>query len=222
MHSNTRASSGFMAGANRFVQSALFRLERMREATLLMRTMLKLRLLILFVLPLAGCGSGSKPDKLAWNDPEMTAAKAMEVYDKNGDGQLAADELKASPGLAASAKRLDKNRDGKLSTDEVRARVDELYKWVKYNGLDLTVTSKGRPAAGAEVTLTPEPFFGEDFPTYTGKVTESGSCPLVGDGRYLPVPIGFYTLKIVNAGKETVRGVEIATDTTGSRLEIAL
>ena len=187
-----------------------------------MPTMLKLRLSYVIPLVLAGC-SGSRPETLTWNDSAGAAAKAMETYDKSGDGQLAADELKACPSLSESLVRLDTNRDKKLSADEIRARFDELYKWVKYNGLDLTVTSRGRPATGAQVTLTPEPFMGEDFPTYTGTVTESGTCPLsTGDDRYLPVPVGFYTLKIVSAGKESVRGVEVATDTTGSRLEIAL
>lgn len=187
-----------------------------------MPTMLKLRFLLVVLVVFAGC-SASRPEKLTWNDSAAAAAKAMETYDRNSDGQLSADELKACPGLSSSLRRLDKNRDSKLSADEIRARFDELYKWVKYNGLDLTVSSRGRPATGAEVTLTPEPFMGEDFPTYTGKVTESGSCPLIlSDDRYLPVPVGFYTLKIVNGGKETVRGVEVATDTTGSRLEIAL
>jgi hypothetical protein len=182
---------------------------------------LKLRFLLLASAALAGC-SAPRPEKLSWYEPADAATKAIDMYDTDSDGQLSADELKASPGLSHSWRRLDTNRDSNLSAEEIRTRFEELHRWVKYNGLDLTVLSRGRPASGAQVTLVPEPFMGDDFPTYRGTVMESGSCPLAADDRYLPVPVGFYTLKIVHAEKETVRGVEIATDTTGSRMEVKL
>jgi hypothetical protein len=174
-------------------------------------------------LVVSGCGQPSM-DKVARNDPSTAAAKAIESYDKNSDGKLAADELKASPALTASLRRLDGNRDSALSADEIKARFDELDKWAKYVGLDMTVTSRGQPLVGALVTLTPEPFMG-DYPTLSGTTVDGGACPLVAEGwDLIAVPAGFYTVRIVHPAQriDAVRGVEISDDSTGSRLQIAL
>jgi hypothetical protein len=172
------------------------------------------------------CGCNSLPDgNLRKYDPPAAAAKAMEIYDANRDGRLAADELKKSPSLAESFVRLDTNRDNALTTDEIQTRFEAADQWPDYVGLDVWITSKGRPLVGAELTLTPEQFMGENYPVLSGTSAAGGSGVGPTDDRGLPgVPAGFYTVRIVHTGQkiDVSRGFEIASDTTGSRLEISL
>src|SRR3954466_13016517 len=66
----------------------------------------------------SGCGKSNRVtvDKY---DPATAAAKAIEAYDRNGDGKLSAEEVKSSPGLSEGSSRIDKNRDGILTSDEL-------------------------------------------------------------------------------------------------------
>jgi EF hand len=177
-------------------------------------------IVVSLIVSSAGCGG---PKTMSKNEPATAAVKAVEAYDKNGDGKLSGDEVKKAPALAASGKRVDRNRDGTITKDEIETRMKELDNFADFVALEATVLSKGKPLTGAEVTLTPEAFMGDSFPTYRGTVQNEGRLPLVNDGKTLPgIPTGFYTAHIMSAGKEIVVGVEIADDTTGSRLEIAL
>jgi hypothetical protein len=173
---------------------------------------------------LSGCGK-RVATKLQRNDAATAASKAIEAYDKNGDGKLSAEEFSASPALAASLRRIDSNDDKIMSKEEIQARLESLDAQADYIGLDVRVTSKGKPLADAEVTFQAEPFLGDVLPTFSGTTNDGGGCPLKSEGKQLPgIPIGLYQVKIVNAKQRinTVRGVEIADDTTGNRLEIAL
>jgi hypothetical protein len=54
---------------------------------------------------------------------------------------------------------------------------------------------------------------------------EGGIGVLLSEGREYPAtPSGFYTVRIQHAdsGIDEIRGVEIADDTTGSRLAVAI
>ena len=181
--------------------------------------------LVAQILSASGCG-GSPSASLQSYDPQTAAAKAIELYDANADGKIAADELTKSPALAVSIRRLDGNRDGALTTDEIQARFVELDKWAKYVALDTTFTHRGRPLICAQITMSPEPFMGENYPTYTGPTLEGGTGALQpDDGREFPAtPSGFYTVRVVHPGLgiDEVRGAEISDDSSGSRLMIAL
>ena len=193
---------------------------------MLTRRLSSLLTVLLSVPLLALCGCGGSPGAtLESYDPPTAAAKAIEIYDSNSDGKLGPEELKKSPALLASFRRLDTNRDGALIADEIQARLEEQNRWAKFLALDLAITTRGRPLVGAKLTLTPEPFMGVGYPTLTGTTVEDGGCPLDAGGRDIPgVPTGFYTVQVVHPGQsiDAVRGVEIAEDTTGSRLQIAL
>ena len=120
---------------------------------------MRIKLLLSFflvaqILSASGCG-GSPSASLQSYDPQTAAAKAIELYDANGDGKIAADEVKKSPALAVSIRRLDGNRDGALTTDEIQARFVELDKWAKYVALDTTFTHRGRPLVGAQLQCRP-------------------------------------------------------------------
>jgi hypothetical protein len=179
----------------------------------------------LFLTAVAGCG-GSVASQLPTIDPAKNAAKAMELYDANGDGKLVKDELRNCPSLLVAAPRLDQNSDGAIATEEIAERFDALQSHSDIKVVDLTVTLKRKPLAGATVTFTPEPFMGEDLQTYTGVTSDQGRCELIGTEVDLyGIPIGFYKVDIVHQqhGVNAVRGVEVADDVPSiNRLEIAL
>ena len=173
---------------------------------------------------LSGCG-GSGPARAIQLDPAASAAKALEAYDTNGDGQLSVGELERTPALAASAQRIDRDGDGALSDQEIRARLEALEAQSDFIALSVLVTSKGRPLVGAVLTLTPEPFMGDDLQSFSGTTVEGGACPLLSDRAPVPgIPVGFYQAKIVHAGAsiDEIRGCEIADDVTGNRLRFDL
>lgn len=158
-------------------------------------------------------------------DPATAAAKAIDTYDRNRDGKLAADELKNSPALAASGRRVDRNGDGTLIKEEIQARMEAIEAGADYFPIDLRITAERKPLVGAEVTLAPEPFLGEGYPSYSGTTVEGGVAPLESDGTDLPgIPAGFYQVTIVHSGQgiDAVRGVEVADETAGRGIEIAL
>jgi hypothetical protein len=150
---------------------------------------------------------------------------AIEIYDSNGDGGLSAEEVKSSPALAASGRRVDRNGDAIVTAEELQARMEAIDAQSDLIGLDVRVTFRDRPLVGAVLTLTPEPFMGEGLQTYSGTTIEGGACPLKGDRQNLPgIPVGFYQAKIVHNGQgiNDVRGCEIADDVTGNRLRFEL
>lgn len=180
--------------------------------------------LVSLVVTAGGCGGMNSPKSENY-DAATATAKALETYDQNSDGQLSAAELKACPALAGGMRRIDRNGDGALSAEELQARMQSLAGQSDFIGLALRVTAQGRPLVGAQLTMTPEPFMGDALQAYSGTTVEGGGCPLKGDNRMVPgIPIGFYRVQIVQAdqGINEVRGREVADDTTGNRLSIAL
>lgn len=177
-----------------------------------------------FVALCIGCGTAGIGPVQSY-DAATAASKAIETYDHNGDGKLSADEIESSAALAASKQRIDRNGDGILTAEEIQMRLEEIDAQSDYIGLDVTVSYKGRPLVGAELTLTPEPFMGAGNPIFTGITVEGGGGPLVNQGRRLPgIPPGFYEATIVHTGYgiNEVKGYEISDDATGNRLRIVL
>jgi hypothetical protein len=149
----------------------------------------------------------------------------MEAYDKDGNGALSAEELKQSPPLLASAKRIDTDRDGALSLAELTARMEGIAAGALFIGLDTRITENGRPVESVQLTLIPEPFMGDAYPKYSGISGPGGYCPTQSDGATLPgAPAGWYRAEVTKPGASApiVKGLEIASDTTGNRVEIAL
>jgi hypothetical protein len=138
----------------------------------------------------------------------------MDIYDTNGDGTIAGDELKKAPALMAALPRLDTNGDGGVSEDEVEARVNA---WKDMQTGMTTVrchvTLNGQPLVGANVVFEPEPFLGDEIKTARGTTNVYGDAAPTIAPEDRPDPtlpggahFGLYKVrfsKIVN-GKETI------------------
>src|SRR5688572_27728707 len=79
--------------------------------------------LVIVMAALIGCSG--RPDRI--DPPDVDAdeagAAAMQLLDKDGDGQLTAAELESSPGLASAATRYDSDKNGSLSLVEIVAGI---------------------------------------------------------------------------------------------------
>lgn len=181
---------------------------------------------LLLMLPIAvGCSKHPAGPE----GPEITAEgvgqRALEQLDKNGDGQLDKQELKASPGLQSALERFDTSGDGKLTADEISARVQVwLDSGTTIMSGNTIVTMGGAPLDEAQITYEPEPFLGPAFKPGSGTTNQQGVARMQGqDANFPGVYIGLYRVKISKqAGgnemipgrynEETTLGVEIAED----------
>lgn len=172
----------------------------------------------LAILVTMGCGSG-KPAPVIGPayDPGTISSKAMELYDKDGDGKLSADELKACPSMLYSLKSIDSNADGSIDANEIKARIQAwidmkvaltcpIVKFQAKNG------KLAKDVIGKNVTLTPDPMMGDLLKTTDPiAVDENGQCnpstPGNQDGLG-GMSYGFYNVKIDGAKYDNL-GVEI-------------
>ncbi len=110
----------------------------------------------------AGCGGGSNAVALPSYDPDGSAEQAMEMYDTNGDGFLAGEELDSVPSIKQAMFNIDTDKDQKVSLDEITERIRT---WadseVGLMSVSCEVFMNGQPLNGATVTFTPEPFLGD-------------------------------------------------------------
>ncbi len=125
---------------------------------------------------LVGCSSG--PGRLASPDvnPGGAAAKAIEELDKNSDGVLQQDELRACPALVHAAGVYDSDHNGDLTAEEIKAGINH---WAASRTgammLPFRVTLDGRPLADADVRLVPVSFLADSIKPNVGKADSSGS-----------------------------------------------
>ena len=158
-------------------------------------------LLLLCVLTFVGCTSRA-PDKPELC-PDEAGAKAVEMYDSDQNGSINESEAEASPGLLAAFEKVDKDGDGELTADEISARV--LYfktatSWVIPGAC--RITYRGRPLEGATVTFEPEPFLGPSFAPCSGTTDRRGEayCSRPG-GEIEGIYLGFYRVRVTRPKK---------------------
>ncbi len=118
-------------------------------------------------LTAVGCGP-SKPDAVIAPSysPDSIALKAMELYDKDGDKKLSANELKACPSMLWSLKSIDTDGDGAISDAEIRARIQG---WIDRKvaltcptvEFQLKSGKVAQDTVGKNVVLTPDPMMGD-------------------------------------------------------------
>jgi hypothetical protein len=157
-------------------------------------------------------------------DAKAAAKMALERYDSDKNGTIAADELDASPALKAALGVFDTNRDGGISADEISARIAT---W-RSSGVALIpvcckVVRRGAEVAGAHVRLTPEEFLGDEFRAAEGETDELGiTYPSIPEDQRLSanspegVQFGLYRVTVqVEEGDSAVLGVEVSYDNPG-------
>ena len=188
---------------------------------------------------LVGCSSA--PSRVTAPGISGSAAgDAMTKYDKNSDGGLDDEELKAVPALSkdcgtgdanvtGAKSRFDKNSDGKISADEISTRIGE---WeaskVGLLQFSMQLTLDGRPLDGATVTLVPEEFLGPAIKPATGTTDSSGRVDAViaasdlqaNEAGLSGMRVGAYKIQVTHPSikipakynTETTIGVEVAPD----------
>jgi hypothetical protein len=163
------------------------------------------------LLLMAGCSDQPKPPPRFHLDPQQAAQAAMDLYDKNGDGTLDAQELKASPPLVELLKNLQKWEPGhpeSLTRDDLAARFKAWNEDTStlFN-VTPTVNLDGKPIEGATVTYDPEPFLGPSFHAHEGTTNAAGLALLKPELSGFPgIYVGLYRVsisKMVN-GKEMI------------------
>jgi hypothetical protein len=178
---------------------------------------------------IAGCSDEPAPPPRFQLDPQQAAQEAMKLYDKNADGVLDANELKASPplwDLLQNLKAQSPDHPDTLTAADIAGRLEE---WVKSPATILpamaVVYLDGKPLPKATVTFEPEPFLGPSYHSHQGTTTVGAGIAQLdpelkaaGNGIY----VGLYRVRISKKvdGKETLParyntetelGVELAT-----------
>lgn len=168
----------------------------------------------LCALTFCSCSFGPRAVRQPGIDASAAGSKALEIYDKNGDGIISGDELEHAPALKAALARLDTNGDKGVSADEIAERVNA-WKAMKtgMTSVRCHVTLDGQPLAGAQVLLEPEPFLGDEIKRASSSTNQFGDVvPVIAkEDRADPtmpggVHFGLYKVRIskqVN-GKETI------------------
>ena len=156
---------------------------------------------------LMGCFGGPPPVEIpAWNPPEQ-AAKAMTLYDKNADGQIAPDEL--SPGLKSALGSIDTDKNGSISEQELVDRI-QAFADTKLGliGVQGTARYAGRPLAGATITYEPEPFLAGVIKPAKATVGKDGFFSLRTEGeQFDATQPGIYLVRVSkpsDSGRETL------------------
>lgn len=186
---------------------------------------------------LAGCDRKPQRAEVPGHDPAAAAQQALAAYDKNSDGAIAGDELKAAPALVdhpqLPVKLLDKNSDGRVDADEIKSRVQTwLDSKVGIMSFHCTVLMDGKPLEGVKVVFEPEAFHGGAISEATGTTGADGTAVMAVDKAKLPdhlkdisgMQTGFYKVRITHPSTsipakyntETTLGQEVSSDAVGS------
>src|SRR4051794_30094520 len=116
-------------------------------------------LLASLICTASGCFFSTKRVSAPKINASAAADKAMELYDKNGDGSIDKKELEACPGLLAALKVYDTDGNQQISRQEIADRITD---WKTTSSamatVDCRVTLDGRPLGGATVRFVPEPY----------------------------------------------------------------
>jgi hypothetical protein len=184
---------------------------------------------ILVVLAFApSCSYGPPAIEPPSISPSGAAGEAIELYDTNGDGSLADEELNQSPGIKAAMVTIDVDKDGKVTADEIAERIRA---WqgteVGVTRVRGIITMDGQPLVGATVTFEPEPFLADELLAGDGPTDDLGVVfPRIPKEKRpqanMPggLQLGLYRVKIskVVNGKETVPAIYNTETTLGQQI----
>ena len=175
---------------------------------------------------LCGCFGGPDRVKAPKWDPKSAAQGALDLYDKNGDGYLAADELAACPALGKSLPLIDADPDGRLSADEIAARIERYQKGrIGRMTVACMVLMGGQGVPGATVTFEPEPFLADVIQPAQGVTNNIGQARLAMEGSSPPTMTeGLYKVRISRSsgGRETIPARYNSQTTLGQEIALEL
>ena len=184
-----------------------------------------IRLFLLSVVSLSvlvGCSNKpSRIDAPSW-DPDGFADAIMTKLDANTDGSVDAKELKGAPGLEWGARYVDTDKNQQLSRDELVTRF-QMYKDMRLGlgSKQIQLSYKGRPLAGAKVTLVPDFYLAELIEPATGEVDAGGIVSPVTEGAEVPgVRPGYYRV-VVDSPRLKVPAKYTSAESTTLGLEIS-
>lgn len=188
-----------------------------------------------------GCSYGPGAIKPVAVDPGSASTKAVELYDKSGDGLLDTDELAEIPGILKNLEKYDANHDGLVSKSEIE---DRIAIWKQHGlgmcSLNVVVLLEGKPLESANVTFVPEPYLGEGPKIASGVTDRHGTTKVSIDTSTLPESLqelrvkgiygGTYKIEVTHPSKEipkvynaeTTLGAEVAKDTTTEEIKLNL
>jgi hypothetical protein len=195
------------------------------------RRMLSLLVICVLVVTLSSCNSGPARIEQPHINASAAGDQAMEMYDTNGDGFVAGDELAKAPGLNAARATIDTDGDGRISADEV---ADRVLAWQEeragLTNLRCVVRMNGRPLEGAEVVFEPEAFLGGEIETARGSVGARGSASISIPKAERPTPdtppglrLGLYKIRVskIVGGRETVPARYNSETTLGQEVSLS-
>lgn len=153
-----------------------------------------------------GCSNAPPPVKSPQLNIKQAARQAVAEYDVDGDGVLGPADFAEHPQLGRAIAEADDDGDQKITADELE---DHMYAWRRGKGvsaqtLQVRVTMRGAPVPGAEVTLAPFDFLGEEFVAAKGITDQDGYATMVvppenrpdGDETLQVMWGGFYRVSV--------------------------
>lgn len=196
-------------------------------------------ILALLVVTSGGCSGGPAAIHPPRINADEAAQRALKMYDTDGDGYIAGNELEKAPALKAAMKTLNTDGDAKISEEEIAARIRA---WeasqIGLMSIRCSVTMDGRPVNGAEVVYEPEAFLGGAILPAVGITDQYGNANLsiLKENRPSPdsppgVQFGLYSVRITrkfDGGKsipakynsETTLGQEVSFQDAGVQSQI--
>lgn len=128
------------------------------------------------LLMAAGCGGSVKAPGV---DPATAADKAIELLDKDNNGQLSPVELAGAPGLLSGLAVFDTSGDKQLSREELVAGLTDMFQHgAGLQAFSCRVLLDGRPLNGAHVRLVPEAYLGDAVKVADGDTDSSGTAAI--------------------------------------------
>lgn len=172
------------------------------------------------ILPvLIGCSSRPARVGVPAYDPNQIGVQAVELFDRDGDGSLSAEELRHVKSLESAIERVDANGDKKITSEEIAARIRH-YQEHRAGLLSVycTLTKGGRPLRGAKVTYEPEKFMGDTVEPAYGATDDSGRTLVSIAREHLPSPSvtgvrpGFYRIRVTLADGKDVSKLDAGVE----------
>ncbi len=180
---------------------------------------------------LAGCGGGPGRIDVPGFSPSGNASQAMSLYDSDGDGFIAGEELDKAPELKAALATLDTDGDQKVSEAEIEARIQSwIDSKVGLTGCRCVVTLDGRPVKDAIVTFEPVEYLKGAIQPARGTTNIQGQANIKIPKDKRPSPdsppglqTGLYLIKVskleggneiipARYNAETILGQQVAKD----------